>query len=136
MEDLDSLPAERRLEIEFVLAASNGELDEVAQALTDGVNVDAIDVDGSTALMAAAFQGRTHIVRLLLDRGANINSVQDKFQWTPLIAAAYGGHHQVVQLLLEKNADLAFLDSEGNSALDWAIQQRQVDAGTWLRTDR
>ena len=130
--DLDSLPPARRAEIDFVLAAGEGDEAAVAAGLAAGVAVDAHDVDGSTALMSAAFQGHEAIAGALLAAGAGINAVQARVSWTPLIAAAYGGHAGVVRALLARGADARVRDAEGKTALDWAVAQRAVGAGELL----
>ena len=53
-----------------------------------------------TALQSASHRGHEAIVRLLLEKGAAINT-QDG---TALQAASFGGHEAIVQLLLEKGA--------------------------------
>ena len=40
------------------------------------------------------------IIKLLLDRGANVSAVQEKHGWTPIIAASYVGAVQTLELLL------------------------------------
>lgn len=110
---IGDVTAERRLEIEFVLAASEGELDVVEDAVTSGgVNIDAVDIDGSTALMAASFAGHEDVVRYLLSRGASINVVQEKYGWTPLIAAAYSGNAAITGVLLAAGANVEYADGE------------------------
>ncbi|PVH75426.1 ankyrin, partial [Cadophora sp. DSE1049] len=49
-------------------------------------------------------KGQLHIVRLLLDAGANVN-IQGGYYGTPLQAAAYQGHKEVVSLLVGAAAD-------------------------------
>lgn len=58
-----------------------------------------------TALMLAAHVGRTSVVKLLLENGANIKAKNDKSE-TALILAASNGHTPVVELLLENRADV------------------------------
>jgi ankyrin repeat protein len=55
-------------------------------------------------LTAAAKAGDLNSVRILLDRGADVNG-KDGLGWTPLLAAALGGHLKVGRLLLERGAD-------------------------------
>ena len=89
--ELPELSAARLGEIEMVLAASRGDVEGVRGALAGGVDVDAVDVDGSTALMAAAFGGHTELAQLLLAQGAAVNVVQDKFRCGRARAGGRGG---------------------------------------------
>jgi len=59
-----------------------------------------------TVLAYAAHKGNTEKVRLLLNKGANIDH-QDEYQATALMRAVRGGHVEVVHLLLEKYYDSA-----------------------------
>ena len=63
------------------------------------------------ALVEAALTGRTHILTLLLEGGAD-HSVTTGDGFTALFAATEGGHVQCVQLLLAAGAD-------ANKADDW-----------------
>ena len=63
------------------------------------------DVNASgSALQAASSYGHESVVRLLLDRGANVNP--PGIYGSALQAASYYGHESVVQLLLDKGADI------------------------------
>jgi len=57
------------------------------------------DSAGNGLLQIAALYGHTEVLKLLLDRGININSV-DRNHGTALQAAIYMGRAEVVQLLL------------------------------------
>ncbi len=60
--------------------------------------------EDSTALHLAAKMGHVSIAKLLLERGANIDSL-DLYECTPLMLAVRGGHTKVVTLLLKRGAD-------------------------------
>ncbi|KAI1367088.1 hypothetical protein F5Y08DRAFT_299380 [Xylaria arbuscula] len=84
-------------------------LEEIARLLLEKRSIN-IDLTGSsrdqtTRLSCAAEWGRTGIVKLLLDRGADIDCKDWRGQ-TALSFAAEKGHAKVVQLLIEKGADL------------------------------
>ena len=59
---------------------------------------------GWPALHLAAMMGQVKVVRLLLDRGANIDA-QNSSRWTALMNAAHHDKVDVVCLLLERGAD-------------------------------
>ncbi|KIW24505.1 hypothetical protein, variant [Cladophialophora immunda] len=74
---------------------------------------------GRTPLMWAAASGFVAVVKLLLEKEANLE-VKDYNSRTPLSNAAYYGHETVVKLLLEKGADLEVQDKIGRTPLSWA----------------
>ncbi len=65
--------------------------------------VDTKDECGRTALMRAAYDGDTNIVKTLLGRGANVNE-RDVADATALTMATAGGCNEIVQLLREAGA--------------------------------
>lgn len=53
----------------------------------------------------AAYTGREELVRLLLDRGADVNALsKNEMKWTALAAAERQGHDTVAALLREHGA--------------------------------
>ncbi|CAG9950326.1 unnamed protein product, partial [Clonostachys rosea f. rosea IK726] len=68
-------------------------------------------------LMIAAYYGHHLTVRLLLKKGANLNSKDDMDHRTPLHWAAFNGHEETVELLIDKGADLESKDSDGATPL-------------------
>ncbi|TVY42671.1 Vegetative incompatibility protein HET-E-1, partial [Lachnellula cervina] len=60
-------------------------------------------VGGRTALSWVAMHGHEAVVKLLLEKGAELES-KDRDSQTPLFWAAKNGHEAVVKLLLEKGA--------------------------------
>ncbi|KAH7390279.1 ankyrin repeat-containing domain protein [Cadophora sp. MPI-SDFR-AT-0126] len=57
------------------------------------------------ALQAVSYRGHEQVVKLLLDKGADVNA-QSGFYGNALQAASAGGHEQVVKLLLDKGANV------------------------------
>ncbi|EAL85341.1 ankyrin repeat domain-containing protein [Aspergillus fumigatus Af293] len=80
-------------------------------------SVDKKDARGRTALYWASSKGHEAVVRLLIERGANVR-VKDKLGLTALYQASSSGHEAVVKLLLEHGADVnARSASKGWTAL-------------------
>ena len=77
------------------------------------------DSEGKTALYWAAVQRNLAMVRLLLNRGADVNA-KHQFDQTALQAAACFGREGVVQLLFEMGADVNAKDKTGMTALHFA----------------
>ena len=74
--------------------------------------------------MRASSGGHSEIVRLLLQKGANVNvKGQDGF-YTALMLAASGGHLGAVQALLEKGANVR--NEEGRAAVAAAVFHPEV----------
>ncbi len=86
-------------------AAFAGDLGRVRALLEAGTPVDAAARYGQTALFFAAEKGHLEVVRLLVDRGADINARNRFFQASALSMALEGGHLPVARFLLERGAD-------------------------------
>jgi ankyrin repeat protein len=82
------------------------------------------DSHGGTALHRAAGSGHEAVVRLLLEKGADVKA-RDSYGRTALHWAASSGHEAVVRLLLEKGADVKARDSDGGTALHRAASRGQ-----------
>ncbi|RYP49195.1 hypothetical protein DL768_005073 [Monosporascus sp. mg162] len=91
---------------------------------------------GQVSLRLAVETGDVEMVKLLLDRGADV-AVVNKDGWTPLIAAlnnksgqtplswaAANGCKAVVQLLLDTGkVDIDSIDNNGRTPLQWAVER-------------
>ncbi|CAJ0933075.1 unnamed protein product, partial [Mesorhabditis belari] len=89
----------------LMLAAMNGHKDATRILLERGSDINAqIETNRNTALTLACFQGRTEVVRLLLQYNANVEH-RAKTGLTPLMEAANGGYTEVGDLLLDEGAD-------------------------------
>jgi ankyrin repeat protein len=107
---------------DFVRSAEKGDLKAVELFLAAGIDVNAQNALGVTALMAAAKNGRMEVVNKLLDQKVNVDA-QSKQGVTALMLAAENNQSEIVNLLLKKNADPNLQDQTGWSALMKAVYQ-------------
>ncbi len=78
----------------IVYAAGRASVAAVTTMADLGFPLDARDEHGQTALHEAAYAGRADVVRLLLDRGATVDSRDDRWHSTPLCFATVGSGEQ------------------------------------------
>jgi ankyrin repeat protein len=109
---------ERLPAVDIWTAAAGGDIQTVRQHLAAGTDVNGKDPSGgSTPLLVAALFGQTEAARLLLEKGANVNSKNNEGA-TPLLVAAFFCHPETVKLLLEKGADVRAKNNRGETPLD------------------
>ena len=120
MPDLDDSFYEEDYVIEgqtaLMTAASMGDLAAVKEALANGEDVHAKDMDDADALMYAIYAGDLSVMETLLDAGADANT-SDLYS-TALGTAITYGEYEGALLLMEYGADPTLAGEDGLSALD------------------
>ena len=116
----------------LISASRNGNLEAVRLLLKRGVDVNATNILGFSALEVASSNGHLKVVRLLLDAGAEINA-KSSMGTTPLIGASYNGLLEVVKLLLNRGADINAKDRLGNTALRAASYKDHAEIVEFLK---
>lgn len=86
-------------------AASAGDVTKVKELLAAGVDVNAANAYGGTALAFACDKGQTEVVKVLLEHGANANTKDQFYGASPLTWAVDKGHAEIVEALLAKGAE-------------------------------
>lgn len=110
---------------------------ELVQALLEHhAVVDVRDKDGFTPLIFAALHNLEKTVRLLLDKGADVNAQNDQ-GWTALMCAI--NRINLVKILIDRGANVNAADKDGQTVLIWSVtdgtcqtMQCLIDAGASL----
>jgi len=74
---------------------------------------------GSTPLHYAAMMGRVEVMKYMIEKGANINHVNNTGS-TPLHAGSLNGYGTCMELLIDKGADINFKNKYGYTPLNYA----------------
>ncbi|KAF2116139.1 ankyrin repeat-containing domain protein [Lophiotrema nucula] len=106
----------------------------MVKALLGEINIDlnARDASGRVTLHWAAMDGASEVIRVLVDRGADVN-LRDCQQFTALCLAARSNSKAsdflppLKMLLGAPNIDVNLSDDSGRTALHWVVMKRVVD---------
>jgi hypothetical protein len=105
------------------LAAYFGLTGVIMALLKNRHNPDVKDTYDRSPLSWAVEKGHEAVVKLLLEKGAELEAKDNRYGQTPLSWAAVKGHEAVVKLLLEKGAELESKDNgSGRTPLSWTVE--------------
>ena len=107
-------------------AAEESDKASVRTLLQTGVDVNAAQVDGTTALHWAAYHDDAEMVGLLVRAGANVNAV-NRYGASALAEACTNGNAAIVKLLLESGADANTRMKAGETALMLAARSGNAE---------
>ncbi|OJH30325.1 Phosphocholine transferase AnkX [Wolbachia endosymbiont of Armadillidium vulgare] len=91
-----------------------------------GVDVNAADVGGYTALHLAVTEKRLEIVRELIKSGADVNVEEYDSKCTPLHLACMMGKVEIVKELVEAGGEIEQEDKYGMTAIDYAKNSKEI----------
>lgn len=100
---------------ELHMAAGTGSVNAVTPLLST-VNINQGDPTGCTPLHFAATLGFSRVVKLLLNKGANVSIPNDE-GFTALISSAQQGHLVVCKMLVGAGADIEAANDQGSTPL-------------------
>lgn len=91
-----------------------------------GVNVNAADVKGYTALHLAVTEKRLEIVRELIKSGADVNAEEYGNKCIPLHLACMVGEKEIVEELIKAGGEIEQADKFGMIAMDYAKNSKEI----------
>jgi hypothetical protein len=107
---------------DFFSAALSGDVTEVKRLLKRGVDVNARQEQGATALLLAVSNGHRDVVELLVEAGVDVDA-QDGMGRSAIGFASATGQTEIVKLLIGAGADVNARDARGRTALMLASAQ-------------
>jgi uncharacterized protein len=118
-------------------AIKRGDVQLILDLLGRGIDVNARDRYGQTALMLAAHAGHAEVVETLIAHRANLN-ITAKFGLSALMLALVAGHAEVARLLAKAGADLSLrgTGSPGfadKTAYDLAVERGMLELSAELK---
>ena len=112
-------------------AAYRGELDAVANQISDGADINERTDAGANALMAAAQTDRLAVVRHLIQEGVNLDATNDHGN-DALITAIVFGRSEVAKALVEAGAAVDRRNIHGLTPVHWAAYQGDLEVVSLL----
>jgi ankyrin repeat protein len=107
----------------MVLKVAEWSDEQILVAMIDhcGSNVNIVDENGESALIAAVRMRSAGIVSRLIALGANVNFARTSDGATALHVAINNGHYAMTNMLLRAGADVKAADSSGFTAAHFAV---------------
>ncbi|XP_015751665.1 PREDICTED: ankyrin repeat and SAM domain-containing protein 6-like [Acropora digitifera] len=91
-----------------------------------------LELSLNASLINAAEHGQESTLRLLLEKGADVNFREETTGWTALMLAALNGHMAAAQLLVEFGADTNAQNVINQTALEVAIVRQKTEVQEFL----
>jgi hypothetical protein len=82
----------------LIKAVQEEKIDAVRQCLEAGADINATDGESDNALQWAAFKGNVALVRLLIEKGADLAATSTKGSWNGLTAAELARKNQKIEV--------------------------------------
>ena len=109
------------------IACTYGKQELAKKLINQGMPYDQADQYGNTPLFSAAASNQSEIVKLLLDKGANVNIVSKNTKHTLVHSVCQSGALDSFKLIIDKVKDVNALNNQGQTALMLAAYARQPE---------
>ena len=113
-------------ETQLMRAAFSGDVGEIRELIASGMDIEARNEYGETALMYAA-RGNIETTKELIAAGSSIDAF-DRIKWTPLMFAIQANNAHIVRVLIEADAEANVVGYWGSTPLTLAIKEHGGDA--------
>lgn len=110
----------------FMHIAAFWGLTDLLTTLVTPQNIESRNTDGHTPLFHAANEGYDDVLKLLLERNANVNARDTLSGRTALCKAVERGHHMIIITLLEHGAEIDTQIASGTTPLH-RVAGRRLD---------
>jgi len=102
-----------------------GTLDQAKEKIKENPeSFNVVNDEGYSPLLLACYRGNNEVAKLLIKSGCNING--NSKMGTPLMATIVKKNNEIAKLLIERKADVNACDSNGTTALIYAVQFQNV----------
>lgn len=101
-------------------------INAVERLIKKGINLNAIDEYGDTALIHASYGNRINKCKLLINAGANLD-IQNIHRNTALILAAVNKYINFIKLLIDGGADWNIKNEGGRDFLDILPEKEKME---------
>lgn len=119
----------KMLQKALIMAASNGDLDQVNKILGGKaktfIDINGPDEDGTPPLVYASCFGHENVVQALVDAGVDVDK-QDRNHWSALMWAMTNRHKGIAKLLLDNGASTDTKTSSGRTAFDFVAPDSEM----------
>lgn len=110
------------------------EVDRVRDLLDKGVDINAQDTQGRTAIMIATYANDVEMVKVLIAEGADVD-IQDNMLNNPFLYAGAEGYMEILKLMIAAGADPTITNRYGGVALIPASEHGYVEVVNELLTN-
>lgn len=117
----------------FIVAIGSGNTELVSYLIDKGFDPNFRTRNGDLAINQPVFRNQPDILKLLIQRGAIINGVFDRYNFAPLHVAAFRGNAELATILLDNGADIDIPKPiDGSSPLQFAIEMQKNEVAKLL----